>query len=461
MFFRLKPIKAFQRALGRRKVLLSPEDRLTYSFDVTSHRAVPDLVVLAENEDDVVNAVNFALDEGYCVTPRGAGTGMSGGSVPLQKGMVISTERMNRIINLDEEHRTALVEPGVITADLQDEAARRGLFYPPDPSSHRVSSIGGNVAENAGGLRCVKYGTTKHYVLGLEFVTSRADICGTGELGDPDDPADLTPLLVGSEGTLGIITKILLRLIEAPVARGTLRVLFPSVELAGNAVAEIMAAGIVPSVCELMDEAVLGAVTAYTGTELPPETRAMLLVEVDGNPEEVKEGLEAAETFCRQRRALEVTATEDPTEAENLWLLRRSISPSLARLAKGKINEDVSVPRSKLPDLLQEAARIAARYRLQVPCFGHAGDGNIHVNVMFDPDDALETQRAQQATEEIFRGVVQLGGTISGEHGIGVVKRDYMRLQMSQGELETLAAVKRAFDPDGLFNPGKVLPQGL
>jgi glycolate oxidase subunit GlcD len=461
MFFRPKPIKAFQRALGRRKVLLSQEDRLTYSFDVTPRRVVPDLVVLAENDDDVITAVDFALDEGYYVTPRGAGTGMSGGSVPLQKGMVISTERMNRIVNLDAERRTALVEPGVITADLQEEAARRGLFYPPDPSSYRVSSIGGNVAENAGGLRCVKYGTTKHYVLGLEFVTSRADICGTGKLGDPDDPADLTPLLVGSEGTLGIITKILLRLIEAPVARGTLRVVFPSLELAGNAVTEIMAAGIIPSVCELMDAAVLKAVTAYTGTELPPGTEALLLVEIDGDPEEVSEGLEAVEALCRQRRALEIISTEDPREAENLWLLRRSISPSLARLAKGKVNEDVSVPRSKLPDLLKEAAKIAERYHLLVPCFGHAGDGNIHVNVMYDPEDSLETQKARQAVEEIFRVVVHLGGSISGEHGIGIVKREYMRLQFSQGELEILAKIKEAFDPDGLFNPGKILPQGL
>ena len=460
MLFHSNPLKNFQRALGRHKVLTAREDLLTYSYDVSSERSLPELVVLAESTEDILTAVTFAIDTGYAITPRGAGTGMSGGSVPLKKGIVISTERMNHILDLNVENKSILVEPGVITATIQEEAAKHGLFYPPDPSSHKISSIGGNVAENAGGLRCVKYGTTKHYVQGLEFITSRAEVCCTGCLNDRSEPIDLTPLLVGSEGTLGIITRIALRLIDAPEYRGTQRIIFPSLELAGNSVTEIMAAGILPSICELMDKSVLDAITVYTGTELPPETEALLLIEIDGNPEEVKEGMDEVEKICRNRQAIEILSTDDPAETEELWTLRRSVSPSLSRLATGKLNEDVSVPRSKMPDLLKVARRISGRYGLPIPCFGHAGDGNIHLNVMYDTGDTLQGKRAFQAMEEIFREVVRLEGTISGEHGIGIVKREYMRLQMSSAELDTLRKIKEAFDPDGLFNPGKIIPDG-
>ncbi|HDH57129.1 MAG TPA: FAD-binding protein [Bacteroidetes bacterium] len=458
MLFHSKPLKIFQRSLGRHKVLTSQEDLLTYSYDVSFNRSMPQVVVLAESTEDILTAVNFAIDEGYKITPRGAGTGMSGGAIPLKGGMVISTERMNHILDFNVHEKYMVVEPGITTAQVQDEATAQGLFYPPDPSSYKVSSIGGNVAENAGGLRCVKYGTTKHYVLGLEFVTSRGEICCTGSLNQRSDTYDLTPLLVGSEGTLGIITRIALKLIEAPAGRGTMQAFFPSLELAGNSVLEIMAAGIVPSVCELMDKSVLDAITAYTGTPLPPKTEALLLIEVDGSGEEVKTGMEEIESLCRNRQAVEIQSTEDPVEAEKLWTLRRSISPSLARLARGKINEDVSVPRSKLPELLKQANRIGKRYGLMIPCFGHAGDGNIHVNVMYNPDDTLEKKRAFQAVEEVFREVVRLEGSISGEHGIGTVKRDYMRLQMASGELDTLRRIKEAFDPENLFNPGKIIP---
>ncbi len=458
MFFRPKSLKVFQRSLGRHKVLITQEDLITYSYDVSSSRGMPEVVVLAESAEDVLTAVNFALDEGYYITPRGAGTGMSGGAVPLKKGMVLCTERMNNILEFSAEDKYIVVEPGVITAQVQEEAARHNLFYPPDPSSYKVSSIGGNVAENAGGLRCVKYGTTKHYVLGLEFVTSRAEICSTGILNRNQQQADITPLLVGSEGTLGVITKIALKLIDPPAARGTLRIIFSTLDLAGNAVSEIMAAGIIPSVCELLDKAVLEAITAYTGTSLPEETKALLLVEVDGSEDEVQSGMKIIEDLCRNRQALEILTTTDEAEAEELWTLRRAISPSLARLAKGKINEDVSVPRSKLPELLKEVAKIAKRYDLMAPCFGHAGDGNMHVNIMYNPEDTLETTRATQAVEETFKLVIRLGGTISGEHGIGSVKRDYMRLQWSSAELDTMRQIKQAFDPDALFNPGKIIP---
>ncbi|MFH1861378.1 MAG: FAD-linked oxidase C-terminal domain-containing protein [bacterium] len=459
MFFRRNPLKAFERTLGRHKVLTAEEDRITYSYDTTDERCVPQVVVLAETVEDVQTAVEFALDERYMITPRGAGTGMSGGSVPLKGGMVLCTERMNDIIELDPEKGIARVSPGLITAQLQDEAAKHGLFYPPDPSSHKVSTMGGNVAENAGGLRCVKYGVTKHYVLGLEFITSRAEVCRTGILAKSRPPCDLTPLLIGSEGTLGIITEIALRLIPAPVARGTMRIFFPNIEAAGKSVTEIMAAGIAPSVTELMDKAVLDAVTAFTGTRIPSGSAALLLLEVDGDSADVQSGLLAAEEICRHREALEILYTQDPIEAEKLWKLRRSISPSLARLAKGKINEDVSVPRSKLPELLVITDVVAKRYGLNIPCFGHAGDGNLHINVMFNPDDTLQKQRALQAVEEIFKETIKLGGTISGEHGIGYVKRNYLRLQMSSAELDTLRIIKEAFDPEGLFNPGKILPE--
>jgi len=457
MFLR-KSFKSFQRLLGQHKVLISEEDLLTYSYDTTAQRVVPEMVVLAESAADVQATVNFAIDKGYVITPRGAGTGMSGGSVPLKRGVVLCTERMDAIHHLDKDAKTLLVGPGSTTAHVQEEAARYGLFYPPDPSSHKVSTIGGNVAENAGGLRCVKYGTTKHYVLGLEFVSARGEICHTGKLATDTVLYDLTPLLVGSEGTLGVITAVLLRLIDAPPARGTMRILFAALEQASHAASEIMAAGIVPAVSELMDKAVLDAVTAYTGTHLPTGTQALLLIEVDGSPEEVQQGMEQVEKICRRRGAIQIRSTRDPAQAERLWKLRRSVSPSLARLAPGKLNEDVSVPRSKLTDLILAAQRISKRYGLTIPCFGHAGDGNLHINVMFDPADNLQHRRALQAVEEVYKEAVQLGGTISGEHGIGSVKRDYLRLQMSSAEIDTLRKIKQAFDPEGIFNPGKVVP---
>ncbi len=419
---------------------------------------MPELVVLAESTDDILTAVNFAIDEGYYVTPRGAGTGMSGGAVPLKSGMVLCTERMDNILEFNAEEKLIVVEPGALTATVQDIAATEGLFYPPDPSSYKVSTIGGNVAENAGGLRCVKYGTTKHYVLGLEFITSRAELCCTGRMNSDPDLQDLTSLLIGSEGTLGIFTRIALKLIDAPTHKGTLRIVFPSLEQAGNAVTEVMAAGVIPSICELMDKSVLDAITAYTGTELPEATQALLLVEVDGSEDQVNSGIQIVEELCRNRKALEIISTTSLEEAEELWRLRRSISPSLARLAKGKINEDVSVPRSKLPSLLMQVEQIAQKYNLTIPCFGHAGDGNIHVNIMFDPDNILETTRANQAVEDIFKEVLKMHGTISGEHGIGIVKREYMRLQMSPAELDTMRMIKESFDPDALFNPGKLIP---
>ncbi|RJP73133.1 MAG: FAD-binding protein [Candidatus Zixiibacteriota bacterium] len=458
MLFRPKSLKSFQRILGQHKVLVSEEDLLSYSYDTTAERVIPQMVVLVESTEDVQAVVDFALDEGLIITPRGAGTGMSGGSVPLKRGIVISTERMAFIYQVDPEARTMLVGSGITTVAVQNEAAKHGLFYPPDPSSYKASTIGGNVAENAGGLRCVKYGTTKHYVLGLEFVNAHAEVLRTGALDEGESPFDLTPLLVGSEGTLGVITTILLRLIEAPAARGTLRLLFPSLEEAAGASAEIMAAGVVPSVAEIMDKAVLEAVTAFTGTRLPAEAQALLLIEVDGPAEAVEAGMAQVEHICRTRRALEIQSTRNPVEAEQLWTLRRSVSPSLARLARGKLNEDVSVPRSQLPDLIAAAQRISRRYGLLIPCFGHVGDGNIHVNVMFNPDDTLERKRALQAVEEIYKETVALGGSISGEHGIGYVKRDYLRLQMSQSEIDTLRRIKQAFDPDGIFNPGKIIP---
>jgi glycolate oxidase len=274
---------------------------------------------------------------------------------------------------------------------------------------------------------------------------------------DPLD-FDLTPLLVGSEGTLGIITAALLRLIDAPAAQGTMRIFFATLEAAGSSAAAIMAAGIVPSVCELMDRSVLDAVSQYTGIRLPNGAEALLLVELDGSPEEVGSGMARVENICRNRRAIQVRATQDPADAERLWRLRRSVSPSLARLSMGKLNEDVAVPRSRLPELIQAVQHLSKRYGLDIPCYGHAGDGNLHVNVMYNPGDLLQAKRARQAVEEIFKETIALGGTISGEHGIGSVKKDYMRLQMSNAELEVQRWIKESFDPEGLFNPGKVVP---
>jgi glycolate oxidase len=420
-----------------------------------------DLVVLPGNTQEVAAVVRACVEHRIPIVPRGAGTGYTGGAVPTSGGVVLSLERMNRILDIDAANLVAVVEPNVVTGDLQDAVERLGLFYPPDPASLRQSVIGGNVAECAGGPRAFKYGTTKQYVLGLEAVLPTGEIIETGgKVVKNVVGYDLTHLLVGSEGTLAIITRIILRLIPKPPVQQTLRATFPSVEAAVDGVAAIIRARVVPAAVELIDGQSLEAVARYLQVRsLAPEgTAALLLIEVDGAPAAVEDEASRVEAALGGAGATEILRARTAEERQELWRVRRELSLSLKMVAGLKFNHDVVVPKGRIPALFALVKRIEADYRLRIPCFGHAGDGNIHVNIMVDPDDADEIRRAHDAEHVLFSGVVALEGSISGEHGIGFAKAPFIGLELSDQEIALMKRVKAAFDPHNLLNPGKMFP---
>jgi glycolate oxidase len=389
---------------------------------------------------------------------RGAGSGYTGGSVPLRGGVVLSMERLNRILEIDEENLLAVVQPNVVTGDLQDAVEARGLFYPPDPASLRQSALGGNVAEGAGGPRAVKYGTTGSYVLALEAVLPTAEIVRTGSKAVKNVVGyDLTRLLVGSEGTLAIITEITLRLVPKPAVQATMRATFADVKTAARAVGALTRAGLIPATMEVVDGVSLDAVARRLGRAAAPAgTGAMLLVEVDGVASGVEAEIEQVVAACREVGATEVRRAASAAEREALWEARRELSYALRALAPLKINHDVVVPRGRIPQLFDLVEGLRAAYGLLIPCFGHAGDGNIHVNLMVDPDDPDEMRRAKAAERELFEGVVHLEGSITGEHGIGFAKARYLGLQLSPEAIVLMTRIKHAFDPHGILNPGKL-----
>jgi glycolate oxidase len=395
--------------------------------------------------------------------PRGGGTGYTGGAVPVRGGLVISLERMNRILEIDEDNLVAVVEPNVVTGDLQAAVERVGLFYPPDPASLKTSVIGGNVAECAGGPRAFKYGTTKQYVLGLQAVLPNGDVIETGgKVVKNVVGYDLTHLLVGSEGTLAIITRAILRLVPKPPAHATLRATFPTVAAAARAVSAVIKARVVPAALELIDGDSLEAVAAYLKVRsLAPEgTAALLLLEVDGIAEAVAEEARRCERACVESGATEILRARDEAERDELWRVRRELSFSLKTITPIKFNHDVVVPKGRIPQLFDLVARLKRDYRLRIPSFGHAGDGNIHVNIMVTPGDADELHRAHEAERLLFEGVVELEGSISGEHGIGFAKAKYLPIELDEPTIAAMKRVKAAFDPDNLLNPGKIFPEG-
>jgi glycolate oxidase len=434
---------------------------LAYGTDALKRGRPADLVLLPADTAQVAAIVRICAEHRLNIVPRGAGTGYTGGAVPTRGGVVISLERMNRILEIDKNNLVAVVEPCVITGDLQDAVEQVGLFYPPDPASLRICTIGGNVAECAGGPQAFKYGTTKRYVLGLEAVLPTGEIVRTGGKSVKNVVGyDLTGLLVGSEGTLAITTKIILRLIPKPPAHATIRATFPSVSAAAAAVNNIVGLRVVPAALELIDGDSLEAVARnLNDRSLAPEgTAALLLVEVDGMGEAIAEEARLVEHACIEAGATEVLRARDEEQRVNLWRVRRELSLSLKMVASLKFNNDVVVPKGRIPDLFALVGRIKSDYRLRIPCFGHAGDGNIHVNIMVDASDADEIGRAQVAQGVLFAGVVALEGSISGEHGIGFSKAPYLALELSEEEIALMKRVKRAFDPDGILNPGKIFP---
>jgi glycolate oxidase len=435
--------------------------RAEYGADALKRGHPADVVVLPADAAQVAAIVRLCARERVPIVPRGGGTGYTGGSVPVHGGVVVSLERLNRILEIDEANLVAVVEPNVVTGDLQDAVERVGLFYPPDPSSLRQSAIGGNVAESAGGPRAFKYGTTRRYVLGLEAVLPTGEIISTGGRCVKDVVGyDLTQLLVGSEGTLAIITKVILRLVPKPEARATLRATFRSVTDAVNAVSGIVRSRIVPASLELMDDVTLeAAARAMPGrTFAPPGTGAMLLLEVDGSAATVADEAPGVEAACWEAGAIDVRRARTEAERDELWSVRRELSYALRTLARLKVNHDVVVPKGRIPELFGLVARLREKFGLLIPSFGHAGDGNIHVNFMLDPDDEDAVRRSREAERELFEGVVALDGAITGEHGVGFTKAPYLRLALSDDEIALMKRIKQAFDPLGILNPGKIFP---
>jgi glycolate oxidase len=429
-----------------------------YGTDALQIGHPADLVLLPQHAEEISAIAKLCNEHRVPLVVRGAGTGYTGGAVPVRGGVVLSMERLNAILTIDEDNLLAVVQPNVITQDLQEAVEARGLFYPPDPASLKQSSIGGNVAECAGGPRAVKYGTTKRYVLALEAVLPTGEIIRTGSKSVKNVVGyDLTQLLVGSEGTLAIITEVTLRLIPKPSLQSTLRATFEDVAQAVNAVSALLADRVVPATVELIDGISLRAVEKHLGRAIAPaEAGAMLIIEVDGVPGGVIEEADRVSSACLGAGALDVQRASTTAERHQIWEARRELSYALRALAPRKINHDVVVPRGRVPQLFELIERLRRTYRLLIPAFGHAGDGNIHVNLMVNPADAEEMQRAKEAERALFEGVIALEGSISGEHGIGFAKARYLGLELSADVMALMARIKTAFDPNGILNPGKL-----
>lgn len=441
--------------MGEKRCLCAPEDLYAYSRDCYA-RGKPELVVIPRTTQEVSAVLRLANKEGIPVTPRGGGSSLCGSTAPIKGGIVLATTLMNRIVEVSQKDRLAVVEPGVVTARLHQAAEAIGLFYPPDPASSAMSYIGGNVATNAGGPRCLKYGVTRDYLLALEVVLADGEVLRTGSRAVKDVTGyDLTRLFCGSEGTLGVITQITVRLVPKPETKMTILTSLRTVEDASLMVSRIIGAGILPTTLEFMDQAYIRTVEELMHLGLPREAGAMLLIEVDGFTEAVRRQAKIVEEFCKEHGALNVSVAQDATEAERLWIGRRMGTVALMRWAKLMISHDATVPASKIPDLVAHTHKIAQELSLKVVIIGHAGDGNMHPIFLLDPSREGEMERFENASRELFKFTVNCGGTLSGEHGIGLEKNPYLRLQVGEVGMRTMRSIKAALDPKGILNPGK------
>ncbi len=453
-------IEKLEAAIGADKVLTSPIDLVAYSFDGTFEQHMPDVVVLPETNEDVTAIVQVAAQHDVPLVPRGMASGLAGGSIPNRGGIVLTLNRMNRILEIDKENMTATVEAGVITADLQHEVEKLGLFYPPDPSSIKQSTIGGNVACNAGGPRCLKYGVTGDYVLGLAVVLADGRVVRTGGKAIKYVTGfNMNQFFVGSEGALGIITEVILRLIAKPPFVRTALVQFPTLEDAGRSVHAVLTRGLVPAAMELLDETAIECIEQAMNLGLPLDVEAIMVIEADGADEQsVEREIDAIADICLETGASRVDVARSEKEREDLWRARRSVSPSLARQAPNKLGEDITVPRSEIPEAIRRIKEISDRYGLEIVVFGHAGDGNLHPNILFDRRVPEQWDKVEDIVGEIFQVALDLGGTLSGEHGIGTFKLPYVMEALGPASVNIQWRVKQALDPQNILNPGKVLP---
>ncbi len=436
-----------------------PGERVGYGYDNSRREALPDAVALPRGRAQVLELVRACRRHRVPVVARGRGTNTTGAAVPVDGGVVVSFERMDRILDIRPGDRCAVVEPGVLNGDLQAALAPHALFWPPDPTSAAFSTVGGNLACNAGGPRAVKYGASRDNVLALTAVTGAGELITSGTATTKGSTGlDLHRLLVGSEGTLALIVEATLRLTPAPPARRALRAVYRDVSSAAQAVARLMAQPVTPSMLEFMDAHAVRLARDVGGADLPPDAGALLMIEADGDPARLPHDIEALMRAAGGDGLVSLDDAADETARTRLWAARNALSPALRTLAPGKINEDVVVPVSRIPQLVDGVQVLAREFDLPIVCFGHAGNGNLHVNLMYDPADASQLQRAQAALARVFALAISLGGTLSGEHGIGLAKRDFMPQAVDAPTLALMRQLKSVFDPDGILNPGKLLP---
>jgi glycolate oxidase len=451
-------IADLRRILGAVNVLSEREDLIPYSFDGTAAlREMPACIAFATTTEQVSNVLRLANRTKVPVVTRGSGTGLSGGSLPVPGCIVLCLAKMDRILELDRANLTLLTEPGATTQAVADAAAAAGLFYPPDPGSMKISTIGGNVAENSGGLRGLKYGITRNYVMGLEVVLPDGDVLWTGNKCVKDVAGySVKDLFIGSEGTLGVITKVLLKLIPRPAAKQTLIATFAQIDQAAQAVSDIIAAQIIPCTLEFLDRTTIRCVEDFAQVGLPLDCDALLLMETDGHPAAVEDEARRMQEIARKNGALDVRAAKDDAEAAKLAAARRSAFSALARVAPTTILEDATVPRSELARMIRFVANVAQKYRLRIGTFGHMGDGNLHPTFLTDERNTDEMHRVEAAFKEIFDEAIRLGGTITGEHGVGIAKKSFLPKFAGDVQMRVMREFRRAMDPNGILNPGKI-----
>ncbi len=451
-------ITSLRRIVGDPNLLTQREDLIPYSFDGTAAlKQLPGCVAFARSTEQVAAVLKFANKTRTPVVTRGSGTGLSGGSLPVEDCVVLCLVKMDRILELDRANLTALVEAGVTTLKVSEAVEAAGLFYPPDPGSMKISTIGGNVAENSGGLRGLKYGVTRNYVMGMEVVLPDGEVLWTGNKCVKDVAGySLRDLFIGSEGTLGVITKVLLKLIPKPAAKKTLVATFAQMDQAAQAVSDIIAAQIIPCTLEFLDRTTICCVEEYAKIGLPLDCEALLLMETDGHPAAVADEAAQMETIARRNGAVEIRVAENDAEGTCLATARRSAFSALARVAPTTILEDVTVPRSELARMVRFVDSVAKKHQLRVGTFGHMGDGNLHPTFLTDERNKDEMHRVEEAFQEIFAEAIRLGGTITGEHGIGVAKKAFLAQFASDAQMRVMRELRRALDPNGILNPGKM-----
>jgi D-lactate dehydrogenase len=441
------------------QILTDPNDCWPYGYDNSRRHAPPQAVVFPKTHDEVVALVRLCNEHNIALTARGRGTGTTGATVPLKAGVVLSTEKMNQIININPADRYITVEPGVTNKQVQDAAKQHGFFWPPDPTSAAYCSVGGNLAYNSAGPRAVKYGTPRENVFGLRAVTGCGEEIRTGVFTTKGVVGyDLTRLLIGSEGTLAIITEATLKLTPLPEARRTMQAIYKDIETAAQAVASIMAQSVTPCALEFIDGQAINMIRDYSEANLPADAGAMLMIEVDGPEHTLTDSATAVKHAATNAGMVEITAAETDEQITALWATRKALSPALRKIAPKKINEDVVVPVSSIPVLIRGLENLSKQYNITIVNFGHAGNGNIHVNLLLDPDDPVQMENGHKCLDEVFSLVLALKGTLSGEHGVGIEKRDFIDREIDPVTLNIMRRIKKEFDPNGILNPNKMFP---